>query len=147
MIGVDTTELTKWEKRLLRYIKDATPKNKTKLLRKAGNLLRKNVRKRTPKVEGELRKSYRVKVKSKEDSVTVYTNKFYAKMVEEGHAIVKYDRNKNGSKVRRIKRVLGFVPGKFYFRKAFEQTEQELPQLLKQYVREMGRELGFDVTG
>jgi hypothetical protein len=113
------------------------------LLRKAGNLLRKNVRRKTPKVEGELRKSYRVKVKSKEDSVTVYTNKFYARMVEEGHAIVKY--GKIGK--RRIKRELGFVPGKFYFRKGFEQTEQELPQLLKQYVREMGRELGFDVKG
>lgn len=141
-------DLTRWEKMLLQYIHDKKPKEYRKLLRKAGNLLRKNVRRTTPKVEGELRKSYRVKVKPKEDSVIVYTNKFYAKMVEEGHAIVKYDRQTNErGRVRRIKRVLGFVPGKFYFRKGFEKTEQELPELLKDFMRQMGRELGLDVPG
>jgi hypothetical protein len=141
-------ELTVWEKRLLKVMKDIAPKEYRTLLRKAGNLLRKNVRRTTPKVEGELRKSYRVKVKPKEDSVLVYTNKFYAKMVEEGHAIVKYNRQVNErGRVRRIKRVLGFVPGKFYFRKGFEQTEKELPGLLKDFMRDLAKEMGLDVSG
>lgn len=136
-------DLTRWEKMLKQYIRDKRPKEYRKLLRKAGNLLRKNVRRATAKDEGELRKSYRVKVKPRESSVDVYTNKFYAKMVEEGHAIVKYDRS-NG---RRIKRTLGFVPGKFYFRKGLEKTEGELQELLKEFLKDMGRELGLDVTG
>ncbi|MGB9845893.1 MAG: HK97 gp10 family phage protein [Desulfotomaculales bacterium] len=141
------TELTVWEKRLLKVLKDIAPKEYRKLLRQAGNLLRKNVRNTTPKVEGELRRSYRVRVKPKEDSVLVYTNKFYARMVEEGHAIVKYDRVHKGRRVQRIKRVLGFVPGKFYFRKGFEQTEKELPGLLKDFMRNLAREMGLDVSG
>lgn len=140
-------DLTVWEKRLLRVLRDLAPKEHRKLLRKAGNLLRKNVRRITPKVDGDLRKSYRVRVKAKYSLVDVYTNLFYAKMVEEGHAIVKYDRVKRGPFVRRKKRVLGFVPGKFYFRKAFEQTEKELPDLLRDYVRNLGKGLGLDVKG
>ena len=136
-------DLTRWNKMLLQYIRDKRPKEYRKLLRKAGNLLRKNVRRATAKDEGELRKSYRVKVKPKEDLVDVYTKKFYAKMVEEGHAIVKYNRA-NGL---RIKRTLGFVPGKFYFRQGFEKTEAELPELLRDFLRQMGKELGLSVSG
>lgn len=147
-MDVEFEDLTKWEKRLLKVLKDIAPKEHRKLLRKAGNLLRKNVRRITPKVEGELRKSYRVKVKPKEDSVLVYTNKFYARMVEEGHAIVKYERIRNErGRVRRIKHVLGHVPGKFYFRKAFEETEKQLPTLLKDFMRNLAKEMGLDVSG
>lgn len=147
-MNVEFEDLTKWEKRLLKVIDDVAPREHRKLLRKAGNLLRKNVRRATPKVTGELRKSYRVRVRAKESSVQVYTNKFYAKMVEEGHAIVKYDRQVNErGKVRRTKRTLGFVPGKFYFRKGFEQTEKELPGLLKDFMRDLAKEMGLDVSG
>jgi hypothetical protein len=137
MLDIDTRELTNFEKRLLNYIRDTAPRQKTKLLRKAGNLLRRNVRRETPRKSGELRKSYRVRVRGRKDEVQVFTNKFYAKLVEEGHVI----------KTSRKGEVLGFVPGKFYFRKGFEKTEQQLPNLLKEQVREIGRELGFDVEG
>lgn len=124
-------DLTEWEKRLLKVVRDSYPKEHKKLLRKALNLLRKNVRRITPKVEGELRKSYRIKVKGKEEG-DVYTNKYYAKMVEEGHETPSGD---------------GFVPGKFYLKKATEKTEDELPDLLKGLVRAIGKELGMDVSG
>lgn len=140
-------DLSVWEKRLLKVLRDISPKEYRKLLRKAGNLLRKNVRRATAKKDGDLRKSYRIKVKPREESVLVYTNKFYAKMVEEGHPIVKYTRTKKGRRVQRTKHVLGFVPGKFYFRKGFEQTEKELPGLLKDFMRTLAREMGLDVSG
>lgn len=124
-------ELTAWERRLLRVIRDRSPREIRKVTRKAGNLLRRTVRRNTPKVSGELRKSYRVKMKAK-DEVEVYTNKYYAKMVEEGHE--KTDGN-------------GFVPGKFYLRQSEEQIEEQLEDLAKEFVRRMGRELGMDVSG
>jgi hypothetical protein len=142
----DYIEFSVWEKRLLAYIRDRAPREHRKLVRKAGNLLRKNVRRSTAKVEGDLRKSYRIKTKG--DTTTVYTNKFYAKMVEEGHELVLVtDRIKKGGRRYRVKKSLGFVPGKFYFRKGFEQTEKELPGMLKDFLRQMGKELGMDVSG
>lgn len=59
-------------------------------------------------------------------------------MVEEGHAIV---IKQDGRKV-----TVGFVPGKHYLRLALEETERELPDLLKEFIHRVGRELGFDVT-
>ena len=132
-IEFDTTELDKWEKKLLPIIRDTVPKEFRKTVRQAGNLLRRKVRRNTPRVSGDLRKSYRVKMKrGKMYEEDVYTNKFYAKMVEEGH--VKPDGK-------------GFVSGKWYFRKAFEDTEKELPAMLKQSIRRIGKEMGFDVWG
>ncbi len=127
----DTTELDKWEKKLLPIIRDTVPKEFRKIVRQAGNLLRKKVRRNTAKESGELRRSYRTKMKrGNMYEVDVYTNKYYAKMVEEGHA-------KPDGK--------GFVSGRWYFRKAFEETEKELPALLKQSIRRIGKEMGFDV--
>lgn len=156
-MGIEFQDLTKWEKRLLIYVRSKMPKEYRKLLRQSGNLLRKNVRRATAKKEGELRKSYRVKVMPKDSSVLVYTNKFYAKMVEEGHPIVKYSRRgrnypgmefrKRFKNIKPGKMIIGLVPGKFYFRKGFEQTERELPDLLKKFLRDMGKEMGLDVTG
>lgn len=128
----DTTELDKWEKRVLAIIENEAPKEFRKTVRQAGNLLRKKVRHNTPKMSGDLRRSYRVIMKrGNMYEVEVGTNKFYAKMVEEGH--VKPDGK-------------GFVPGKWYFREAFEDTtEKELPAMLKQSIRRIGKEMGFDV--
>ena len=125
-----TTDLSVWEKELLRVIRETAPREYRKVVRQAGNLLRKYVRRETRKESGDLRKSYRIKSMGR-DSIQVYTDKFYAKMVEEGHA------TPDG----------GFVPGKFYFQKGLEKTEQELPALLKDFVRRVGRELGMDVGG
>ena len=122
-------DLNMWERELLRVIRDTVPREYRKMVRKAGNLLRKNVRRITPRVSGELRKSYRVKMRGK-DTVIVYTNKFYAKMVEEGHATLSGD---------------DFVEGKHYLRKAVEQTEADLPELLEEFVHRVGRELGMNV--
>lgn len=127
----DTSELDKWEKMLLRIIEKEAPKEFRKVVRQAGNLLRKKVRRNTAKESGDLRRSYRTKMKrGNMYEIDVYTNKFYAKMVEEGHA-------KPDGK--------GFVSGKWYFRKAFEDTEKELPAMLKQSIRRIGKEMGFDV--
>jgi hypothetical protein len=127
----DTTELDKWEKRVLAIIEDEAPKEFRKIIRQAGNLLRKKVRRNTKKESGELRKSYRTKMKrGNMYEVDVYTNKFYAKMVEEGHA-------KPDGK--------GFVSGKWYFRQACEETEKELPAILKQSIRRIGKEMGLGV--
>jgi len=125
----NTVDLSFWEKRLLEVIHDKAPKEYRKVIRQAGNLLRRKVRRITPRVTGELRRSYRVRVKG--DTATVYTDKFYANMVEEGH------KTPDGK---------GFVSGKHYLRQALEETEQELPDLLKDFVRRMGKELGTDVS-
>ncbi|OPX87735.1 MAG: hypothetical protein A4E53_02357 [Pelotomaculum sp. PtaB.Bin104] len=125
----DTVDLSFWEKQLLKTIRETVPKEHRKIVRQAGNLLRRKVRIITPRVTGELRRSYRVRVKG--DTATVYSNKFYARFVEEGHA------GPNGQ---------GFISGKHYLRKSLEETEGELPELLKDFVRRMGRELGMDVS-
>ena len=130
-IEFDVTELDKWEKRVLAIIADEAPKEFRKVVRQAGNLLRKNVRRNTAKESGDLRKSYRTKMKrGNMYEVDVYTNKFYAKMVEEGH--LKPDGK-------------GFVSGRWYFREAYEETEKELPAILKQSIRRIGKEMGLDV--
>lgn len=127
----DTTELDKWEKKLLPIIRDSTPKEFRKTVRQAGNLLRKYARRNTPRISGELRKSYRTKMRRRNIyEIEIYTNKFYAKMVEEGH--MKPDGK-------------GFVEGKWYFRRAVEDVEKELPRHLKQSIRRIGKEMGFDV--
>lgn len=132
----DTTELDKWEKRVKDIIENEAPKEFRKITRSAGNLLRKKVRRNTKKESGELRRSYRVWMeRGNMYEVEVGTNKFYAKMVEEGHVI----------KTSRKGEVKGFVPGKFYFRKAYEETEKELPALLKQSIRKIAKEMGLDV--
>jgi hypothetical protein len=102
--------------------------------------MRKNVRRLTPKKTGNLRKSYRVK-KVDKDGMLVYTPAPHAHLVEYGHKIVV------GGKLNQGGSVVGFVRGKYYFRKAFKQTEKELPKLLKDYVRKIGKELGMDVSG
>jgi len=139
-IEIDTDELTRWEKRLLTVIRDTAPRSYNKILRKAGNLMRKNVRALTPRKTGKLKKSYRIKKISK-DEINVYSKAPHAHLIEDGHKIVV------GGKLGRGGRVVGFVPGKHYFRRGFEKTEQQLPPLLKELVREIGRELGMDVSG
>lgn len=130
-IEFDVTELDKWEKRVLAIIADEAPKEFRKVVRQAGNLLRKKVRRNTAKESGDLRRSYRTKMKrGNMYEVDVYTNKFYAKMVEEGH--LKPDGK-------------GFVSGRWYFREAYEETEKELPAILKQSIRRIGKEMGLDV--
>mgnify|MGYP000976667553 CR=1 FL=1 len=47
----DTTELDKWEKRVLAIIEDEAPKEFRKIIRQAGNLLRKKVRRNAKKDE------------------------------------------------------------------------------------------------
>jgi len=128
--------LEEWERRTLRILRTTAPKEYTKIARRAGNLLRRKVRKITPKVSGALRRSYRVKVKDgliNEKLAITYTKKFYANMVEEGHVI---RRKRKG-------RILGFVPGKHYLRRALEETKQELPDLLRGFLRQVGRDMGF----
>lgn len=137
-VEFDTSELDKWERRLLPIIERDLPKEFRKVVRQSGNLLRKKARANTPKDSGALRKSYRVYMKRGSIyEVEVGTRKFYAKMVEEGHVL---KRSRKGP-------ALGFVQGKWYFKKAVEETEKELPKHLKASIRRIGKEMGFDVWG
>lgn len=155
--GIKIDGLSKWEGRLLRVIKDKAPKEYSKMLTKAGNLLMKNAAAVTPKDEGRLQASYKKKryngekewywKKHSKDTIEAGTTVFYARMVEEGHRLIRVvQRVRRGRRVYRIKKDLGFVPGKFYFRKAEEMTERQLPDLMKELIHKIGKELGMDVS-
>lgn len=148
--------MEEFEKKLLKTIREM-PKKHQELLERAGELLLDNAAEETPEDEGRLKGSYkRIPYKGKEewvlevedDEVKAGTNVYYARMVEEGHKLVRVKKRvKRGRRVYRVKEDLGFVPGKHYFRKAFEKTEEELPDLLEDFMRELGKELGLDVKG
>jgi hypothetical protein len=81
------------------------------------------------------------------DVIEAGSTVWYARLIEEGHILTKVNRTKNeNGKVRRNKKILGFVPGKHYFAKAMEKTYSELPELTEDFLKELGKEAGFDVT-
>jgi hypothetical protein len=141
----------------LKRILATYPERKQELLTQAGELLLDNAADITDEDEGRLKASYnRIPwngekewvLDVEDDQVTAGTDVFYARMVEEGHKLVRVVRRvKRGRRVYRIKEDLGFVPGKHYFRRAFEQTERELPDMVVNFMRELGKEMGFDVKG
>lgn len=136
--------------RRLSKSKQVTKEELDQALEEAGKLLMKNAAQETPVVEGRLRASYEMRPwQGREEwvfertgdlTLNAGTKVYYARWVEEGHPLVKGRR-------KSTRRVIGFVKGKFYFRKAFERTEREAPKLLKDRLRKIGRELGFDVEG
>lgn len=153
-VNFDFSDLEKWEKLLVRYMRES-PKNYKKFVRGLGNSLRRKARANTPKgpsrkmgktsrKPGDLKKSYQLKM-NRNYEVAVGTTKFYAKMVEEGHEIVKYTRTKRGRQTKRTKHVLGFVSGKSYFKKAVEETDREMKSEVKAIVTKVGRGMGFRV--
>ncbi len=143
--GLRFEGLDAWEKRLLMVIKDVVPKKYAKLLNKSGYLLMKNAANNTPAVHGELRSAWvRRRWKGKKewvwqkinrDTVRAGVNIFYAKMVEDGHVL------------KKGKKEIGFVSGKHYFQKAVELTDRQIPELVREFLRQIGEELGMDVSG
>jgi len=148
--------LEQFQRQLQKAQAQASEKHQ-ELLKQAGELLLDNAAEQTPEDEGRLNSSYkRIPWEGKQewvlevinDEVKAGTNVFYARMVEEGHELVRVKRRvRRGRRVYRVKEQLGFVPGKHYFRKAFEQTENELPELVEDFFRELGKEMGLDVKG
>lgn len=130
--------LKEFEKQLEWALKQS-PNLHQKLLQKSGELVLDEAAKQTPEVEGRLKSSYeRKSFKGKQeweinvdgDAVEAGTNVYYARMVEEGHA--KPDGN-------------GFVEGKHYFRKGFEQAENGMGDLSKVFFKQLGKVIGFDI--
>lgn len=124
----------------------------------AGNLLLANAAKITPEVEGRLKASYEKRPfkgqkewilrRTDNDTIEAGTSVYYAHMVEEGHELVRVRRVlRKGGRVRRSKQTLGHVAGKHYLQKALEETEKQLPEIMENMLRSVGKEAGFDVTG
>lgn len=82
------------------------------------------------------------------DVVKAGSEVWYARIVDEGHLAMGYERYKNKygrERSRNNKKILGFVPGKHYFRKAMEKTYFELPELINEFLKDLGKGAGFDV--
>ena len=143
--GLRSDGLDVFEKRLLRVIKEVSPKEYAKLLTKSGQLLMKNAANNTPERSGRLRSAWlRRRWKGKKewvwqkiskDTVRAGVNVFYAKMVEDGHPL------KAGNKE------IGFVSGKHCYKTAEELTGRQLPGLARDFLKKIGEELGMDVSG
>lgn len=75
------------------------------------------------------------------------TKVFYAAMVEDGHRNVKITRKtaKSG-RVRRYKKEYDFVPGDHHHKRALEMTDKDIPVMVDDFIKGIGRKAGFDVS-
>lgn len=81
------------------------------------------------------------------ETIEVGTKVWYARMVEDGHKLVKVTRKKmKNGRIRRTKKNLGFVPGTHFFKRALEKTNRDIPEMVDDFIREIGKEAGFDVS-
>lgn len=141
-VQFDFSELEKWKKRVVHAAKIVYPQKSRQVLRNGANLLRRETRKNAPqnpdktKSKG-LKRSFRTRVRSAEEA-EVYSRKFFAIMVEEGHKT----RGKEGQKSTGTK----IVKGVFFMKKAVETIRPELDQMYMDFVKEMGKEMGLDVS-
>lgn len=128
--------LEEFQRRLDEALRQA-PELHQEFLKKAGELVLDKAAEQTPEVEGRLKGSYeRRPFKGEQewvlnvdgDTVEAGTNVYYARMVDEGHA-------KPDGK--------GFVEGKHYFRKGYEQAENEVEELAQEFFEQIGRGMGF----
>lgn len=83
------------------------------------------------------------------DSIEAGTIVYYARMVNDGHRLVLRRRNKKGEPIRgkRGLKEIGFVPGTHFMEKALEQTKEDIPEMVRDFIRETGKAAGFDVSG
>lgn len=163
--GLWSDDLTQWEKRLLRVIKTDAPREYNKTLNQAGHLYLRNVALHTPVDKGRLRASINLKNfqgkkegvlrKISSDTIEAGTNVEYALWVEKGY-IQKprwvpgywkngrfyYDSKANTGMMLKNR----FIVGRHMFEKGKQETERQLPELLKNFIRRMGKELGMDVS-
>lgn len=132
--------------RLARAIRSSPEKHK-ELLEGAGELALDRTAEETPEIKGRLKASFkRIPYKGKKeweievegDTVHFGSNVYYARMVEEGHALVL--RRGKGKKKK-----VGHVSGKHFLQKGYEAAEKELPDLAEKFFGELGRGLGMRV--
>lgn len=148
-------ELNWWEKQLLKVIKDKAPKEIDRLINTAGEMLATNIQDFTPVVSGTLKRSWTTQRTGK-DSVMAGTSVVYAPAVENGHVQKRrwvpgywkngrfnYDPESETGIMLKAR----FVPGSHMVSKGLAVTEDQLPKLMKNFVRRIGKELGFDVSG
>jgi hypothetical protein len=80
------------------------------------------------------------------DTIEAGTKVFYARMVEEGHKLVKVRKTKlKNGRVRRTKKVVGFVPGTHFMLKALEHTDKEIPGMVEKFLNDVAKEAGLNV--
>jgi hypothetical protein len=119
-----------------------------KLLADVGALFLKKCAERAPKDTGELAESFQDTQKILDvnnDFVVAGTSYYVARMVEEGHRIVRKKRiSGRGKRGKYKEEVVGFAPGKHYMAAALDDTEKELPGMVEAFLKEVGREAGFD---
>lgn len=137
MIDLADITLEEFQRRLDQALRQA-PTMHRELLQKAGELVLDRAAEQTPEVEGRLKASYERRTFQGEkewelnvdgDTVEAGSNVYYARMVEEGHA--KPDEE-------------GFVEGKHYFRKGFEQAENEIVNPANEFFEQLRRVMRFD---
>lgn len=81
------------------------------------------------------------------ETIEVGTKVWYAKMVEDGHRLIKVTRKKTKTgKIRRYKKDLGFVAGTHFTKLALERTNRDIPDMVDDFIGDLGREAGFDVS-
>lgn len=78
------------------------------------------------------------------DTIEAGTHVFYAKMVNDGHVLAYRRKGKNGKRGRKVKK--GFVPGTHFMEKALNMTNEQIPEKVDQFLKDLGREAGLDVS-
>ncbi|WP_438445904.1 hypothetical protein [Gorillibacterium sp. sgz5001074] len=83
------------------------------------------------------------------DSIEAGTSVFYARMLNDGHRLVLRRRNSKGVPIKgkRGLKEVGFVSGTHFMERALDQTQEDLPELVRDFLRETGKAAGFDVSG
>lgn len=81
------------------------------------------------------------------ETIEAGTKVFYAPMVEDGHRNVRVTRRKTKSgRVRRYKKEYDFVPGDYHHKRALEMTDKDIPDMVDDFIKDIGRKAGFDVS-
>ena len=133
--GFDCKELKNYEKKLIKMAHDTMPKESKQFLRKAGTKFRtataKNARSLVNKKTGNYAKSIKrgkVYKWTKGDgswAIRVYSNAPHAHLIEKGHRQIR-----NGKEI-------GFVQGKFVFKKAQKSFESEYYEMTQKWIDDL----------
>ncbi|MDR1062198.1 MAG: HK97 gp10 family phage protein [Clostridiales bacterium] len=137
--------------KLQKQIEKAARRNKArhrKLLADVGEMFLQKCAERAPKDTGELAASFSDSQRILDvdsDFVVAGTTYYVARMVEEGHEIVRRHRSAGrGKRGKYNKKKFGFAPGKHYMAAALDDAGKEIPAMAEAYLKEVGKEAGLD---
>lgn len=135
--GFDCKELKNYEKKLIKMAHDTLPKESKQFLRKAGSKLKTKTSKTARSLVKKKNNNYYKSIKrgkaykwTKGDgawAIRVYSSAPHAHLIENGHRLIR-----NGKEV-------GFVQGKFVFKKAQKSFESEYYELTQKWIDELLR--------